>query len=427
MTQYIRDERTTKKPVAIVLGGTNPHIALIEKLKKRGYYTILVDYFSNPPAKAYADEHIRESTLDQETVLNLAADRAAKLVISICVDQANLTACYVAEKLNLPHPYSYETALSVTDKTRMKVILSRNAIPTAPYIEAAGDEEPPDSPFGYPVMVKPADACGSSGVKKACNETEFHTYLRQAKAISRTGRALIEKFLSGNEVSAYFFIQDGIVRYLYSLRRYSVIDGNERVVKCHTTIGPADMETGTIEKFSDIARLIAKSFRLDNTPFFIQCFEEHGELAVVEFAPRLGGGLSFRTIEMYTGCDVLEAAVDAFMNRDFSLSIQPSGDYYLVQHINAESGVMGSILHHEELINEGVIEEIHQYKLRGVEIGNDKASSARVAGIICKDTSIDELLRKAEIANERLMVVDIQGNPIMRKDLCMTAKDTVTF
>ena len=29
---------------AIVLGGTAPHAMLINKLKKRGYYVILVDY-----------------------------------------------------------------------------------------------------------------------------------------------------------------------------------------------------------------------------------------------------------------------------------------------------------------------------------------------------------------------------------------------
>ena len=57
------------KPVALVLGGTNPHRALIEKLKIRGFYTVLVDYFENPPAKNIADEHEKESTLDIQKVL----------------------------------------------------------------------------------------------------------------------------------------------------------------------------------------------------------------------------------------------------------------------------------------------------------------------------------------------------------------------
>ena len=36
---------------AIVLGGTAPHAMLINKLKKRGYYVILVDYLKESPGK----------------------------------------------------------------------------------------------------------------------------------------------------------------------------------------------------------------------------------------------------------------------------------------------------------------------------------------------------------------------------------------
>lgn len=56
------------KPVAIVLGGTRPHIALIENLKARGFYTVLVDYYDNPPARAMADRNARESHLDGDVI-----------------------------------------------------------------------------------------------------------------------------------------------------------------------------------------------------------------------------------------------------------------------------------------------------------------------------------------------------------------------
>ena len=45
-----------EKEVAIVLGGTSAHIALIKNLQRRGYYVILADYLKNPPAKEYADK-----------------------------------------------------------------------------------------------------------------------------------------------------------------------------------------------------------------------------------------------------------------------------------------------------------------------------------------------------------------------------------
>ena len=74
-----------EKPLAIVLGGTAPHVLLVNKLHARGYYVVLVDYLPHPPAKAVSDEHIQASTLDKDVVLAIAKERNASLVISSCI------------------------------------------------------------------------------------------------------------------------------------------------------------------------------------------------------------------------------------------------------------------------------------------------------------------------------------------------------
>ena len=119
------------KQTAIVLGGTSAHIALIKNLKQRGFYVILADYLDNPPAKEYADEHVQASTLDEQEILALAKERCADLVISACVDQANITACYVMEQLGKTTPYSYETALAITNKGVMKQKMMEYGVPTS--------------------------------------------------------------------------------------------------------------------------------------------------------------------------------------------------------------------------------------------------------------------------------------------------------
>ena len=84
--------------------------------------------------------HICESTLDQHKVLDIAKAWKVDIVISGCVDQANVTACYVAEKLNLPAPYSYRTSLRVTNKILMKRGMEKANIPTAKYQVLTGQE-----------------------------------------------------------------------------------------------------------------------------------------------------------------------------------------------------------------------------------------------------------------------------------------------
>lgn len=80
------------RPIAVVLGGTAAHIALIESLRRRGYHVLLADYLDTPPAAGAADEHVRISTLDTEAVTRLARTRGATLVIATSVDRANVAA-----------------------------------------------------------------------------------------------------------------------------------------------------------------------------------------------------------------------------------------------------------------------------------------------------------------------------------------------
>ncbi len=190
----------TNKPIAIVLGGTNPHIELINNLKARGYYTILLDYLENPPAKNVADLHLMVSTLDHDRVLEVASNYKASLVISACVDQANVTACYVAEKLNLPRPYSYRTAIDVTNKGYMKRIVKENDITTSKYVYLDSIDDFKQANLTFPVIVKPADSCGSSGVMIIEREEEFSTYFEFSKSRSRIGRVVVEELIKGDEL-----------------------------------------------------------------------------------------------------------------------------------------------------------------------------------------------------------------------------------
>ena len=164
----------------------------MEKLKKRGYYTILIDYFENPPAAAAADLHLRESAMDKEAVLRAAKKYHAALVLCTCLDQQIKIACEVAEELNLPHPYSSKKAIEVTNKEKMKQIMWKNGIPTSRYFSVHDVSEVHEIGLQFPIMVKPADSCGSAGIKKVENQEEVRTAVENALEWSATRSAVIE-------------------------------------------------------------------------------------------------------------------------------------------------------------------------------------------------------------------------------------------
>ena len=239
-----------KKPVAIVLGGIFPHAEVVRKLKNRGYYTILIDYFDNPPAAVEADEHIKESNMDYEIVLKIASERDAKLVVSPCLDQQMVIAMKVAEALNISHPFSSAVAQNVTNKKYMKKIMMDNNIPTARYYQVDVSSELAGLNLDYPVMVKPTDGCGAAGVCKIHDESELKEAVAQACKWSNSKEAIVEEFKSGVEISVYTFIHNQKATVVTTQQRISVVGKTE--VKCFCGMNPIQMPLQSVKQFFQI-------------------------------------------------------------------------------------------------------------------------------------------------------------------------------
>ena len=405
------------KPIAIVLAGTVPHIALIESLKARGYYTMLVDYYENPPAKAAADEHIRESTLDQETVLNIAKDADVDLVISTCMEHANVTACYVAEKLGLPAPYSYQTALNVTNKGLMKKRMLANGIPTSKYIYAKDLSKFEQSGLNFPVVVKPTDSNGSKGVRKACDHGELSLYLEDAIKVSRSDQAIIEEFVEGREIGVDCFIKNKKATILITKERRKIEGGGDSIQQIKGCIWPAVLSEIQLSNLEAIAEQIAQVFDLDNSPLMIQAIVNGNQVSIIEFAARFGGGESFRIIKLSTGFDIIESSIDSFLGVPVHLELKPVSDYYADNFIYARAGMFGGIKGKERLLKDKTVEYVDTYKTIGMEIGTSLTSNNRIGVFTVKADNIDGLLKKMETVINEIEVLDINGTSIMRKEL----------
>ncbi len=410
-------ENNITKPVAVVLGGTSPHAELIRRLQKRGYYTILIDYLECPPAKSVADLHIQESTMDLDMVYKIAQDYNAEIVISACVDQANIAACYADEKLGLPHPYSYDLASKITNKGYMKQVMYENNIPTSRYIYLESGEEFSSCKLRYPVMVKPADACAASGVKKAYTEEEMLRYLADAKKISRSGRTVIEEFVEGIEVSVYAFVSGKKANIIMISQRMSVIEGDDQVLKCYATLAPAPLSETAYSKIEDAASKIASAFELDNTPLHVQVLINGDDISIIEFAPRVGGGISYKTIYDNTGFDILEATIDSYLQIPVKPNYTEPKYWYTVNLIYADPCVFDHVEGADELIRDGVIDSIHFHKTKGMKVTADRASGGRIAAVLIKAENKDELLKKIAEAMEKIQVYSEDGTAVMRKDL----------
>ena len=406
-------------PIAVVLGGTLPHKALITNLKKRGYYTLLIDYYENPPAREFADEHLQLSTLDKEAVLEISRSRSAELVISTCIDQANVTACYVAQKLGLPAPYSYETSLAVTNKGLMKDMMIKSGVPTSKYIIAKDISGFEFAGLNFPVAVKPTDSNSSKGVRKARNLDELIRFFDEALKISRSDDAIIEEYKEGREIGIDCFIKDNEAFVVMTKERRKVVirEKDDPIQQIYGCIWPADLSEKNLTECQQIANKIAQAFGLNNTPLMIQAIVNDDQINVIEFGARIGGGESFRIIPLITGFDVINAAVDSFLGIPVNLRYKQPEIYYAESFIYAKKGLFGSIVGCDKLLQFGVIEYLDTNKTKNMVIGGELSSNNRVGVFAVKSKDKNGLYEKINTAIEKLEVFDIHGNPIMNKDI----------
>ncbi|MGF1586708.1 MAG: acetyl-CoA carboxylase biotin carboxylase subunit family protein [Bacteroidales bacterium] len=401
-----------KQLKAIVLGGTNSHTCLIHNLKMRGYHTILVDYNENPPAKEAADEHFLESTLDFEQVTGIAQKENVDLVISTSVDQANVTACYVGEKLGLPIPYSFNTAFQISDKTSMKTLLKQGNIPTSNFIFVNGSEEFSMNHLNLPLVVKPADSNGSKGVRRVDTISELQKYSIEALSLSRSKKVIIEEFVEGVEIGVDCFIADNHAHIIamHRKRKPQIKDGS--VMFSLGSISPPEVSNNAKQKIQYIANQIAKIFQLNNTPLIIQLIINDDNVSVVEFAPRIGGGLNFKTIKLFTGFDIIDATVDSFLGIKVKPVYKVTESYYSENHIYTDTGIFGKITGYKKLLEEEVLVSFFPNKTHGMVIYSGKASKDRAASFIVKGETINEIITKVQQTLDTVNIFDVNGNEI---------------
>lgn len=399
------------------MGGTAPHIDLINRLKKRGYRTVLLDYLDNPPAKAFADEHVQESTLDMDKVLEVANNLGCELVISTSIDQANVTACYVAEKLGLTKPYSFETALEVSNKGKMKEQMLKHGVPTSRFVYIETLEELEKAALNWPLMVKPADACGSAGVKKVKSPAELKQSFDFAKTISRTNKVIVEEAVEGVEVSAYCFIENGKARLLMMSERLSVINETDDVIKCYATITPPDISDAAKQRVVDAAQQVAAIYGLNNTPLHLQAFVSGDAIQVIEYAPRAGGGISHNTIFDETGFDIIDATIDSFLEVPHKVKIQPSGLHQAIGIIYALPGEFVKVTGMDKLLEEKIVKAYYGYKPPHTSVLGITASKCRIGAYVVQAHSKKALFNNLRRVVNSIDVLDEQGKSMYDKGI----------
>lgn len=402
----------------MILAGGNDQAALIQELRKKfdDIEVILIDFAQNVVAAKYADRHIVESTMDIPKVKEIALREEVDFILTACGDQPLLTMAIVSEELGLPCYLSKNQVLNLTNKMYMKKLMIENEIPTSKFKTFTLKEEIDTEGLIYPLIVKPVDSNGSKGVRKVINEEELKLYAKEAFRFTLTDTIIVEEFNEGVEISADFYVIDGIVTRVMCCQLNKIMVNNCTQVIYQSVI-PPNLSDKASETLSEIANKIAQTYEINNSPLLIQAIINGDDVIVIEFSARLGGGAKYKTIQNVTGFNVLRANLESMLGEVPDIKVSNDGRYYSRCHLYLTGGKFAGIEGLDESIKKGLIKEYVLTKPFGIDVNPPTSSSDRIASVFIVADSQIELELKIKQAIRTIKVFDNTGKDILNRNM----------
>ncbi|MZQ98024.1 MAG: glycosyltransferase [Acidaminobacter sp.] len=315
--------RCSKK--LMLLGAGKLQVNAVKRAQELGYGVVAVDWEPSAPAKKISDEEGLADVFDTDACLELARKFSADGVMTTGTDQPVLTAAKVAREMGLPSLISVNTALGATHKGVMKRRLDTCGIPTAPYTLWHPSDGLEVLEALMPGVVKPVDSQGQRGIFRVNSPEEAAARFEEVLRYSRDERILVEKFISGDEVTFSGWVRDGKLYPLALTDRVTFAE-QERIGICVAHEFPTKHFETHADEVLALSKRIVEAFDIFNGPVYIQYLL--GETTVVnELACRIGGAYEDIWMPELTGCDWLRWMIEGALGETSNFSALEAYDW----------------------------------------------------------------------------------------------------
>jgi len=400
------------KTLLIVSAGVEalPGIKLAKKL---GLHVVASDANPQAPGFAFADDTLVASTYDVEATV-AAATRYHQEVRPIdgvmCIaSDVPLTVASVAAALGLPG-IPIESARLATDKLAMKQRFAADGVPI-PWFSAVASTDHLKTLIaaeGLPLVIKPVDSRGSRGVLRLQPETDLAWAYATAKGHSPTGRVMLERFLSGPQVSTESLVIDGVAYTPgFADRNYEYLDRYAPHIIENGGQLPSHLDDATQQAVHDLVQQAALSMGIRNGVVKGDIVVTDGKPHVIELAARLSGGyFCTHEIPLNTGVDLVGAAIRQALGEPVDpAALQPKFNRPVAQrYFLPGAGRLRAISGIEEAKAVAGVEELLVTAKPGDLLRDPTDSNCSAAMVIATGASRDEAIASAERAIGHLHV-----------------------
>ncbi|MEI6555574.1 MAG: ATP-grasp domain-containing protein [Paludibacter sp.] len=351
-----------------IIGASYLQLPLVLKAKEMGLETHCFAWEDGAVCKETADFFYPVSILEKEQILEICESIDIDGITSIASDAAVPTVNFVAGKMGLTGN-SFADAAVCTDKYKMRRRFAEFNVSSPKFV--ISDEGYSVENFCFPVIVKPTDRSGSRGVKKIENQGDLQVAVARAKSESFSHQAIIEEYISGQEVSVESISWEG-KHYILAITDKVTTGAPYFVELEHHQPSQLSEEIQQKIKSETLKALNALNIRFgaSHSEFKIT---DGGDVFAIEVGARMGGDfIGSDLVQLSTSFDFVEAVVNVALGNFEEPQIHSkkcSGVYFLCK----ETEHLLPVIEHPEKYKEIIKAEITDTNLKNIECSADRS------------------------------------------------------
>lgn len=304
------------KKCLLFVGGGGETLPGVRLARAMGLAVAVSDGNPDSPCLAEADYPLVASTYDPAGTVAVAQafvreHRPINGVMCMAVDVPHTVAA-VAAALGLPG-ISPDSARLAMDKLAMKERFAADGIPVPSFAAVAGTDDLRAAMrrHGPDLVLKPVDSRGARGVQRLSTVSDLDAAYAEAVRHSPTGRAMVERFLPGPQVSTESLVLDGVALTPgFSDRNYEFMDRFAPFIIENGGELPSFLPEDVQAAVRELVSRAAASLGVRQGVVKGDIVVSGGRPYVIELAARLSGGyFCSHEIPHSTGVDFVGAAI----------------------------------------------------------------------------------------------------------------------
>lgn len=315
-----------KNKKLLIIGGDSFSVDIVKTAQSMGIYTIVTDWYDTKrsPAKLVADEFWNTSIEDYDLLTKQIKEHHVDGILTGFTDSYLLAYQHLCEMNNLPSYGTKEQFEILTNKALYKEWCKRFNVPTIQQYNAS------DTDIQFPVIIKPVDGSGSRGLHICHNKEELQDAIAASKKSSKQGEVIIERYMTGREVTIFWTFVDGKY-YLSAIgNRHVKQNQGENVIPLPVGYTFPSIVTPKYQReVEEQAKQMFSKLGIQNGMMFMQCKIEDGTCYVYDIGYRLTGSMEYKILEVVSGYNPLKMLINfaltgKMIDEDISTKVNPT-------------------------------------------------------------------------------------------------------